>query len=201
MTDLKFDDKGLIAAIAQDAYSGEVLMQAFMNAKAVELTLNTGFAHYYSRSRKKIWKKGEESGNVQKVVSASLDCDKDCMLLKVVQTGNACHTGAPSCFFNTVKENQNVTGIEMLSKLEKIIADRKANPVEGSYTNHLLSKGADKICKKIGEEAAELIIAAKNNDKKEIINEACDLIYHLLVLCADKDISLSELTGELKNRH
>ena len=140
---LKFDEKGLICAVAQDCESGEVLMQAYMNLEAYEKTLETGYAHYYSRSRQKLWKKGEESGHLQEVVSVSLDCDGDCVLLRVRQTGAACHTGNYSCFFNTVKEGG--AGAEMLGRLQRVVEDRRDRPEEGSYTCYLFEKGVDKI--------------------------------------------------------
>ena len=143
---LKFDEKGLICAVAQDCESGEVLMQAYMNLEAYEKTLETGYAHYYSRSRQKLWKKGEESGHLQEVVSVSLDCDGDCVLLRVRQTGAACHTGNYSCFFNTVKEGG--AGAEMLGRLQRVVEDRRDRPEEGSYTCYLFEKGVDKIAKR-----------------------------------------------------
>ncbi|WP_207721622.1 bifunctional phosphoribosyl-AMP cyclohydrolase/phosphoribosyl-ATP diphosphatase HisIE [Christensenella tenuis] len=198
--EIKFDEKGLVPAIAQEARTGAVLMQAYMNQEAFDKTLETGYAHYYSRSRKKLWKKGETSGNVQKVVSVSLDCDGDCVLLKVEQTGVACHTGEYSCFFNCVQENDKVANSSLLYELYDLIADRKVHPKEGSYTNYLFEKGIDKILKKIGEESAEVIIASKNPGTSELQYEAADLIYHLLVLMNEKGLSLTELFGELQGR-
>lgn len=196
---LKFDGNGLICAIAQDYESGEVLMQAYMNQEAFDKTLETGYAHYWSRSRQKLWKKGEESGHLQKVVGVYLDCDSDCVLLKVQQTGAACHTGNYTCFFTPVRECG--AGAEMLGQLQRIIDDRKQNPEEGSYTNYLFDKGVDKIAKKAGEEAVELVIAAKNGDKGEIVGECADLFYHTLVLLANAGVKLSDVCTELKNRH
>ena len=198
---VKFDDKGFICAIAQDIESGEVLMQAYMNAEALELTRQTGYAHYYSRSRKKLWKKGEESGHLQKVVSMSFDCDRDCVLLKIRQTGAACHTGSYSCFFDFLQGDKEQIGAEMLGKLQRIIEDRKNNPVEGSYTSYLFEKGVDKIAKKAGEEAVEMVIASKNEDKEELIGECADLFYHTLVLLREKGVSLSDVCTELNKRH
>ena len=152
MEELKWNAHGLVCAIAQDFESGEVLMQAYMNEEAYKLTLETGYAHYWSRSRQKLWKKGEESGHLQKVRGVYLDCDKDCVLLKVEQVGAACHTGNYTCFFTPVKECG--AGAEMLGALQRIVEDRKQNPEEGSYTNYLFDKGVDKIAKKAGEEAA-----------------------------------------------
>ena len=196
---LKFDGNGLICAIAQDYESGEVLMQAYMNREAFDKTLETGYAHYWSRSRQKLWKKGEESGHLQKVIGVYLDCDSDCVLLKVQQTGAACHTGNYTCFFTPVRECG--VGAEMLGQLQRIVEDRKENPEEGSYTNSLFDKGVDKIAKKAGEEAVELVIAAKNGDKEEIVGECADLFYHTLVLLANAGVKLSDVCTELKNRH
>lgn len=198
---VKYDERGLIAAIAQDAESGEVLMQAYMNAEALELTRKTGYAHYWSRSRQKLWKKGEESGHTQKLIAMSFDCDRDCILLKVIQAGAACHTGAYSCFFDFVQGDKSAAGAEMLGKLQRIIDDRKINPVEGSYTSYLFEKGVDKIAKKVGEEAVEFVIAAKNENKEELIGECADLLYHTLVLLREKDVSLSDVCTELNKRH
>ena len=199
--ELKFDEKGLIAAIAQDYESGEVLMQAFMNREAVEKTFETGYAHYYSRSRASLWKKGETSGNTQKVITAYLDCDKDCILLKVRQKGVACHTGMYSCFSQQVKGDENEIGAEMFGKLQRIVEDRKKNPEEGSYTSFLFARGIDKIAKKAGEVAVELVIASKNDDKGEVIGEAADFLYHMMVLLAEKGVKLSEVCSELYKRN
>ena len=199
--ELKFDEKGLIAAIAQDYESGEVLMQAFMNREAVEKTFETGYAHYYSRSRASLWKKGETSGNTQKVLTAYLDCDKDCILLKVRQKGVACHTGTYSCFSQQVKGDENEIGAEMFGKLQRIVEDRKKNPEEGSYTSFLFARGIDKSAKKAGEEAVELVIASKNDDKGEVIGEAADFLYHMMVLLAEKGVKLSEVCSELYKRN
>lgn len=198
---VKFDEKGLICAIAQDIESGEVLMQAYMNDEALEMTLQTGYAHYFSRSRNKLWRKGEESGHVQKVISISFDCDRDCVLMKIQQTGAACHTGEYSCFFHFLKGDKEAIGAEMLGKLQRIVDDRKQNPVDGSYTSYLFEKGIDKIAKKAGEEAVEMVIASKNDDKEEFIGECADLLYHTLVLLREKGVSLSEVCTELNKRH
>lgn len=198
---VKFDERGLICAIAQDVESGEVLMQAYMNAEALELTRQTGYAHYWSRSRQKLWKKGEESGHVQKVVSMTFDCDRDCILLKVRQTGAACHTGAYSCFFDFLQGERERIGAEMLGRLQRIVDDRKENPVEGSYTSYLFEKGIDKIAKKAGEEAVEMVIASKNDATEELVGECADLLYHTLVLLREKGVSLSDVCTELNLRH
>lgn len=197
MMEIKYDDRGLVPAIAQDIATKEVLMMAYMNEEAVRLTLETGFVHYFSRSRKCLWKKGESSGHLQEVKGFYYDCDGDTVLLKVNQRGAACHTGSYSCFFNIVleAEEQNDT----LDKLYRIVSGRKGKPMEGSYTSYLFKEGRDKILKKIGEEASEVIIGAKNS-KEELIYEAGDLIYHLMVLFVNEGISLGNLYAELKSR-
>lgn len=199
--DIKYDDKGLIPAIVQDYLSGKVLMMAYMNKESLALTLSTGYACYYSRSRQSLWKKGETSGNIQLIKEISIDCDGDCILLKIDQTGPACHTGKESCFFNNIKvfeENRSIG--ETLDSLYKVIDDRKKNRKDGSYTNYLFDEGIDKILKKVGEEAAEVIIGAKNNSKEELVYEICDLIYHLNVLIVNQDINYEEILRTLGNR-
>ena len=200
MENVKFDKNGLICAIAQDYETGEVLMQAYMNAEALDATLKTGYAHYYSRSRQKLWKKGEESGHTQKVVSAAFDCDRDCILLQIEQTGVACHTGERSCFHDPVVTSAQ-GGLTFLGELVRVVEDRKNNPVEGSYTAYLFSRGVDKIAKKMGEEAVEVVIASKNDDKEDLTREIADLTYHLLVLMEEKGVSLADVCTELKKRH
>ena len=200
MENVKFDKNGLICAIAQDYETGEVLMQAYMNAEALDATLKTGYAHYYSRSRQKLWKKGEESGHTQKVVSAAFDCDRDCILLQIEQTGAACHTGERSCFHDPVVTSAQ-GGLTFLGELARVVEDRKNNPVEGSYTAYLFSRGVDKIAKKMGEEAVEVVIASKNDDKEDLTREIADLTYHLLVLMEEKGVSLADVCTELKKRH
>ena len=200
MENVKFDKNGLICAIAQDYETGEVLMQAYMNAEALDATLKTGYAHYYSRSRQKLWKKGEESGHTQKVVSAAFDCDRDCILLQIEQTGAACHTGERSCFHGPVVTSAQ-GGLTFLGELVRVVEDRKNNPVEGSYTAYLFGRGVDKIAKKMGEEAVEVVIASKNDDKEDLTREIADLTYHLLVLMEEKGVSLADVCTELKKRH
>lgn len=200
LENVKFDERGLICAIAQDAESGDVLMQAYMNEEALRLTFETGYAHYYSRSRSCLWKKGETSGHVQKVLGATFDCDRDCLLLQIEQTGAACHTGNRSCFFQEVKQQEGA-GVRFLSELERVIADRKEHPVDGSYTSYLFDRGIDKIAKKTGEEAVETVLASKNDDREAFLGECADLLYHLLVLMREKDASLAEVCGVLKERH
>lgn len=200
---LKFDEKGLIPAIVQNVYTKKVLMLAYMNEESLGKTLETKTTWFYSRSRKKLWNKGETSGNYQIVKKISLDCDQDTLLIEVDPLGNACHTGAESCFFNKVFEDENKENNKekILEKLYERIKDRKENPLEGSYTNYLFEKGIDKILKKVGEEASEVIIGAKNDNKDEIIYEVSDLIYHLLVLLIDKNIEIDDIKMELLCRY
>ena len=224
---VKFNKDGLVPAIAQEADTGEVLMLAWMNREALDKTLSAGFAHYWSRSRNCLWKKGETSGNLQEVVSLHIDCDSDTVLLKVRQKGNACHTGSRNCFFNEIPlsalplsalpkcdgqptnsgqpqtesaENDGIALGSILDELYSVIKDRITNPKAGSYTNYLLEKGLDKILKKVGEESAEVIIASKNRSHEEMVYEISDLLYHLLVLMVDGDISLEDIAAELRNR-
>ena len=198
---LKFNDKGLIPCIDQDARTRKVLMLAYMNKESLALTEETGYMHYYSRSREQLWKKGETSGHVQQVVSLAYDCDGDTILAQVIQTGAACHTGEYSCFFNELLgEQPESEGAEIIDELYDVVDDRKRNPKEGSYTNYLYDKGLDKILKKVGEEATEVVIAAKNEDKDEVVYEMGDLLYHLIVLMREKEISPSELFAELRGR-
>lgn len=197
---VKFDERGLICAIAQDCESGEVLMQAYMNEEALKKTQETGYAHYYSRSRKALWKKGETSGHVQKVVSATFDCDRDCLLLKVVQTGAACHTGNRSCFFQR-EIGGDGDGLAFLAELSRVVRDRREHPEEGSYTSYLFEKGVDKIAKKTGEEAVEVVLAAKNENREEFAGECADLLYHLAVLLEWKGLSYADICDVLKKRH
>ena len=195
--DINYNKDGLVPAIAQDIATGEVLMLAYMNKESLKLTLKTQIVHYYSRSRKEIWKKGETSGNIQELKGFYYDCDGDTILLKVKQTGVACHTGEYSCFFNEVVSSQDYKNT--LGELYKVILDRKNNPKEGSYTNYLFNEGIDKILKKVGEESAEVIIGAKNN-REELIYESSDLIYHLIVLLVNEGVSLGDIYEELTKR-
>ncbi|HZK57474.1 MAG TPA: bifunctional phosphoribosyl-AMP cyclohydrolase/phosphoribosyl-ATP diphosphatase HisIE [Clostridia bacterium] len=201
---LKFDEKGLIPAVVQDADTKEVLMLAYMNEDSLKKTLGTGETWFWSRSRKELWHKGETSGHVQKVKSISYDCDGDTLLVGVEQKGVACHTGARSCFFNLLYlyegERKERINSDIIEKLYAIITDRKENPRENSYTNYLFDEGLDKILKKVGEESAEVIIAAKNPDRNELIYETGDLLYHLLVLLKEKDVAPGEIFSELSSR-
>lgn len=194
--------KGLIPAIIVDIHSKDVLMLAYMNEEAYQKTLETKETWFYSRSRQSLWNKGATSGNRQKVQSIQFDCDADTLLIYVEPTGPACHTGKTSCFYRTVPgfSEPNEKETDIFNKMMTEINDRKVNALENSYTNYLLSKGIDKIGKKVIEEAGEVIIAAKNDDFKEMISECSDLFYHIFVLMAEKNISLSEIEEELKNR-
>ena len=197
---IKFDEKGLAPVVVQDARTNAVLMLAYVNAESLSITLETGYMCYFSRSRQCLWKKGEHSGHVQKVVSLSYDCDADTLLARVNQTGPACHTGNYSCFFNPIVEDEGTESSGILEELYGVIMDRKLNPKEGSYTNYLFTKGIDKILKKVGEESAEVIIAAKNPDNGELRYEAADLLYHLLVLLCEKGMVPSDVFAELRSR-
>lgn len=207
---IKFDERGLVPAIVQEE-SGQVLMLAYMNAESLQKTAETGYTHFYSRSRQKLWKKGEESGNVQKVKSLYYDCDGDTILVVVHQTGVACHTGTYSCFSGRrLDDNENLPAVVeqppqenlslVLYELYSVIKDRQRHPVEGSYTNYLFTHGQDKILKKVGEEAVETILASKNDSAKEILYEMGDLWYHCLVLLAFHGIKPEELFAELTSR-
>lgn len=198
---LKFDANGLIPAIAQDARTNQVLMLAYMNQQSIEQTLETGYATYFSRSRQALWKKGETSGHTQKLVAMRYDCDHDAMLLTVEQVEPACHTGAKSCFFNDVYVDEDAPATaNVLQEDYATIADRAANPVEGSYTNYLLDNGVEKICKKVGEEASETIIAAMKANKEEVTYEAADLLYHLMVLLYQQGVTLDDVWAEMARR-
>lgn len=196
---IKFDENGLIPAIVQDDVTGKVLMLAYMNKEAFQKTLETKETWFYSRSRKELWNKGATSGNRQKVKSIALDCDQDAVLITVEPLGPACHTGEESCFHHVVEEGNKKR--EVIHDVIKIIEDRRTNPVEGSYTNYLFEKGIDKVLKKVGEEASEVIIGAKNNDKEEIKWEIADLVYHTLVLMNMTDVSISDIKEVLYERH
>ncbi|MGI6549730.1 MAG: bifunctional phosphoribosyl-AMP cyclohydrolase/phosphoribosyl-ATP diphosphatase HisIE [Syntrophomonadales bacterium] len=208
---IKFE-QGLVPAIVQDAISKEVLMMAYMNREALEKTVSTGETWFYSRSRSQLWHKGETSGNVQKVTEIRYDCDNDTLLVLVEAAGPACHTGHNSCFYRNLQgveieprrfDPDEVYGSEsgaILNELQEVIQGRYQERPEGSYTTYLFDKGIDKILKKVGEESAEVIIAAKNPDPGELIYEISDLIYHLMVLMVERDIKLSEVFKELRGR-
>ncbi|MBQ4093231.1 MAG: bifunctional phosphoribosyl-AMP cyclohydrolase/phosphoribosyl-ATP diphosphatase HisIE, partial [Firmicutes bacterium] len=199
LKEIKFDEKGLVPAIAYDVISGEVVMMAYMNEESIKMTLESGYCTYFSRSRQTLWKKGETSGHLQKLRSMKLDCDGDTILLEIEQEGAACHTGNKSCFYREYKDGEWVpakenTAIARAMALEYGVVKRRAeNPVEGSYTNYLLTKGVDKICKKVGEEATECVIAAKNRAYDELQWEAADLIYHMTVLLYEQGMSWDDV--------
>ena len=204
MENIKFDEKGLIPAVVQDAETGEVLMVAYMNEESLELSKKTGRATFWSRSREELWEKGKTSGNFMYIKEIRVDCDADCLLIKVQPAGAACHTGKRTCFYRDIdgeeidldKKNNN----DILMRLMAVTEDRKKNPQEGSYTNYLFDKGEDKILKKVGEEAAEVVIAGKNRNKDEISYEVADLMYHLTVMLADNDMTWGDIFDELEKR-
>ena len=197
---LKFDEKGLIPAIVQDAATREVLTLAYMNRESLALSLERGLCCFWSRSRKELWLKGETSGNYQHIVSVTADCDGDALLVLVEPDGPACHTGAVSCFHDPLWESGERRDFT-LSALMALLRDRKENPKEGSYTTYLFDKGLDKILKKVGEESTEVIIAGKAQDKKETVYEIADLVYHVMVLMVEAGIPLEAIRRELAGRH
>ena len=197
---LKFDDKGLIPAVVVDNTTREVLMVAYMNKESLLLTLEKKKACFFSRSRNKLWLKGETSGNFQNVVSITADCDYDTLKVVVDPDGPACHEGDMSCFHNPLYINEDKNDFT-LSDLYKLIEGRKTEKKEGSYTSYLFEKGLDKILKKVGEESTEVIIAAAEKDRKETVYEIGDLVYHVLVLMVEEGIPLSDVVNELSSRH
>ena len=201
-SEFKLNSDGLIPVVVQDYKTNEVLMLAYMNEEAFDNTIKTGRMTYYSRSRKELWIKGLTSGHYQYVKSLSIDCDKDTLLAKVKQIGAACHTGKRSCFYTELvkKEYDDTNPLMVFEDVFNVIKDRKVNPKEGSYTNYLFDKGIDKILKKVGEEATEIVIAAKNPDKEEIKYEITDFLYHVMVLMAEKEVSWEDITRELARR-
>lgn len=201
---IRFNEQGLVPAIVQDAHSKEVLTLAYMNEQSLQKTLETKETWFYSRSRQQLWHKGETSGNVQKVVDIRYDCDADALLILVEPKGPACHTGEYSCFHHRLNDEKPVATpnrFAILNVLESLIAEREAKRPEGSYTTYLFEKGIDKIAKKVGEEAAEVIIAVKNRSKEELRWEAADLLYHLLVLLREQRVSLDDVLSVLAERH
>ena len=200
--DLKKNSDGMVPVIVQDYRTDQVLMLAYMNEEAYNKTLSTGKMTYFSRSRNKLWLKGETSSHFQYVMSLTADCDLDTILAKVKQIGAACHTGSYSCFFNEIasKDYSEKNPQKVLDSVFDVIKDRKVNPREGSYTNYLFDKGLDKILKKVGEEATEMVIAAKNEGSNEIVYEMSDFLYHMMVLMAEKNVSWEEITDELSRR-
>lgn len=200
--ELKKNDDGLVPVIVTDYKTDKLLMMAYMNEEAYYNTFKTGLMNYYSRSRKSQWIKGETSGHFQYIKSMKADCDLDTLVAKVSQVGVPCHTGKDTCFFNDVLKSDQVekNPAKILDDLYKVIEDRKANPKEGSYTNYLFDKGLDKILKKVGEEACEIVIASKNEEPKEIKYEIADFLYHLSVLMVEKGVTWEEVATELANR-
>ena len=194
--DLKFDERGLIPAIVQDATTREVLTLAYMNRESLERTIVTGETWFWSRSRNELWHKGETSGNTQQVVDLVFDCDGDAIVVLVKPAGPACHTGARSCF--DLKQREDLG--DLLARLFMLIESRERDRPEGSYTTYLFDKGIDKILKKVGEESAETIIAAKNEDADQFVSEVSDLIYHLLVLLVARGVNLEAVRDELAQR-
>jgi phosphoribosyl-ATP pyrophosphohydrolase/phosphoribosyl-AMP cyclohydrolase len=201
--ELKTDAQGLVTVVVQEDLTNDVLMVAYMNKEAYEQTLLTGRMTYYSRERKQLWEKGETSGHFQYLKELRVDCDQDALLAKVTQIGVACHTGAKSCFFETTVDRLQPIPKNLLTVLQDVygvISDRKEHPKEGSYTNYLFDKGIDKILKKVGEEATEIIIAAKNPNTNEVKYEISDFMYHIMVLMVQKGITWEEILSELAHR-
>ncbi|MCI8994490.1 MAG: bifunctional phosphoribosyl-AMP cyclohydrolase/phosphoribosyl-ATP diphosphatase HisIE [Lachnospiraceae bacterium] len=201
-SEFKLNSDGMVPVIVQDYRSDQVLMAAYMNEEAYTATLKTGRMTYWSRSRQELWVKGATSGHFQYVKELLVDCDYDTILARVSQTGAACHTGNRSCFFQDIarRETKSYAPGKVFEQVYQVIADRKSHPKEGSYTNYLFDKGIDKILKKVGEEAAELIIAAKNPDPEEIKYEMSDLLYHAMVLMVERGVTWEDITRELSNR-
>jgi len=204
----KFNDKGLIPVITMDVKTKEILMHGYMNDEALKKTIETKEVHYWSRSRSEIWRKGATSGSTQILKEIRFDCDNDALILLIEQNGSgACHTGEKSCFFNEIKINQRdkkekktTPFSNICSELFNTINERSKNPIEKSYTNHLLTKGSNTILKKIGEESAEFIMSCKDNDKNSISNEAADLIYHLLGALMHKGVEWRDVLAVLESR-
>jgi len=208
LEDLRFDEQGLIPVVVQDANTRQVLTLAYMNADSLNKTLETQETWFWSRSRSCLWHKGESSGNTQRVVDVLVDCDSDALTVLVAPHGPACHTGAQSCFHNALRyDNSTEKGTdqaptlgEVLNGLYGVVESRKRDRPEGSYTSYLFDQGLDKILKKVGEESAETIIAAKNEDRVALIKESSDLLYHLIVLFVERGLSLQEVSAELRKR-
>ena len=197
---LKFDEKGLIPAIVQDHYTKQVLTLAYMNAESLAISIDEGYTCFWSRSRQELWRKGETSGNRQRIVSITADCDGDALVVEVIKDGPACHTGAESCFFEDVYLSDELKTFSY-EGLYELIKGRKTQPKEGSYTTYLFEKGMDKILKKVGEECTEVIIGACKGDREEAVYELADLVYHAMVLMVQMGISVEDVTKELEKRH
>ncbi|MCL1828117.1 MAG: bifunctional phosphoribosyl-AMP cyclohydrolase/phosphoribosyl-ATP diphosphatase HisIE [Oscillospiraceae bacterium] len=200
INEIKFDEAGLVPAVIKDFYSGRVLTVAYMNRESLEITINEKRSCFWSRSRKELWRKGETSGNTQRVVSITADCDNDALLVEVIKEGPACHLGTESCFTNPVFHDDSVKGLS-LDALYELILERKEKKPEGSYTAYLFNKGIEKILKKTGEECSEVIIAAMKGNKDEIVYETADLCYHVLVMMAQSGITVGDIKKELSSRH
>ena len=198
--ELKFDEKGLIPAVVQDYFSKQVLTVAYMNRESLEISMREGRTCFYSRSRQQLWRKGETSGNTQEIVTIKADCDMDALVVEVIKKGPACHTGAESCFFHPVYQSEAHQDFSM-EALYQLLAGRKTNPKEGSYTTYLFQKGIDKILKKVGEECTEVIVAGKGGSKEETIFEIADLAYHVMVLMVEMGIEPKDIFAQLESRH
>jgi len=199
---IHFDERGLIPVVVQNAQTKEVLTVAYMNRESLEKTIETKETWFFSRSRQELWNKGATSGNTQQVVAIRADCDEDALVVEVLPKGPACHTGEISCFHkDIVAPVQTVGGFGILANLVQVIQDREKSMPEGAYTTYLFEKGVDKIGKKIGEEATEVVIAAKNRDAEELQWEAADLLYHLLVLLQEQKVNLYDVLEVLQKRH
>ena len=197
---LKFDEKGLIPAVVVDTETKRVLTVAYMNEESLRITMEKGLACFFSRSRQKLWLKGETSGNVQHVVSITADCDRDALVVEVRKEGPACHLGTDSCFNEVIFEGEEPPAFQYQDLMEMLVG-RKENPKEGSYTTYLFAKGIDKMLKKVGEETTEVIISAKDGDKANTIYEIGDLMYHVMVLMIEMGISLEDIKKEMASRH
>ncbi|MEG0156127.1 MAG: bifunctional phosphoribosyl-AMP cyclohydrolase/phosphoribosyl-ATP diphosphatase HisIE [Anaerovoracaceae bacterium] len=197
---IKFDENGLVPAIVQDFYSKKVLTLAYMNQESLEITIKEGKTCFWSRSRQELWRKGETSGNVQKVVNITADCDSDALVIEVIKAGPACHTGEESCFFNGIYQSEEQNAFSW-DDLYGLIEGRKNQPQEGSYTTYLFEKGMEKILKKVGEECTEVIIGAAKADKEETVYEVADLAYHVMVMMVNMGIKPEDITAELAKRH
>ena len=197
---LKFDEKGLIPAVVVDTETKKVLTVAYMNAESLQISMEKGLTCFFSRSRQKLWLKGETSGNVQHIVKITADCDRDALVVEVRKEGPACHLGTDSCFNEVIFEGEEPPAFQYPDLME-MLEGRKAQPKEGSYTTYLFEKGLDKMLKKVGEETTEVIIAAKDGDKANTIYEIGDLMYHVMVLMIEMGISLEDINKEMASRH
>lgn len=201
LNELKYDKSGLIPAVVQDYFTGQVLMLGYMNAESLRLSMEERRTCFYSRSRRMLWRKGETSGNVQHIVSITADCDLDSLVVSVIKEGPACHTGNESCFFNPLFSVPYAPEKFSFDALYKLILERKERMPKNSYTTYLFEKGKEKILKKVGEESTEVVVAAMKGSRAETVNEAADLAYHMLVLLAELGIKPAEVRDELQRRH